>query len=86
MSNVRTLKDLEAGPNRQPLPNPWQAYPNASRSSPYTTGTYSSDYGGASGGADYTTSMRYQYVGFDGYPHEMNVATRPTMTQMCCGT
>lgn len=23
MSNIRTLKDLEGGPNTQPLPNPW---------------------------------------------------------------
>eukprot|EP01112_Ceratiomyxa_fruticulosa_P014006 TRINITY_DN3983_c0_g1_i2.p1 TRINITY_DN3983_c0_g1~~TRINITY_DN3983_c0_g1_i2.p1 ORF type:complete len:346 (-),score=57.34 TRINITY_DN3983_c0_g1_i2:88-1125(-) len=90
MSNIRTLKDLESGPNKQPLPNPWQTHPNASRASSYatqqpTTSYSPNSYGGGGDYGNYNQSMRYQYMGFDGYPHDMNVTQQPTMTQICCG-
>jgi len=87
MSNIKTFKDLESGPNRSPLPNPWSAAAKqprgrATSDSPLVSAYYAQQQQQQPQGG-------IQYVGLDGYTHVMpaqELQTSPAKgcCLMCC--
>eukprot|EP01116_Phalansterium_solitarium_P004387 TRINITY_DN15396_c0_g1_i1.p2 TRINITY_DN15396_c0_g1~~TRINITY_DN15396_c0_g1_i1.p2 ORF type:complete len:334 (-),score=104.39 TRINITY_DN15396_c0_g1_i1:317-1318(-) len=82
MSNVKTLRDLEKGPNSQPLPDPWKAHPHVASSYGSAAPAVPSGYG--------NSSRRYQmgYTGIDGYQgthtSDQPPGVRDYCLLMCC--
>jgi len=64
MSNIKTFKDLESGPNKAALPNPWASQPRGrgQSNSPLVSAYYAQPQQQQNG---------MQYVGLDGYSHVM---------------
>jgi len=77
MSNIKTFKDLDSGPNRTPLPNPWASQPRdrATSGSPLVSAYH----------VQPQTQGGVQYVALDGYTHVMSAQElQSSPAKGCC--
>lgn len=89
MSNIRTLKDLESGPNKQALPNPWNQSNQVRQSQSQNSYQQNQRYSDEPFIRQQQSGGGIQYVGVDGYRHALpahEIQQNPVTSccLMCC--